>query len=391
MSRFIPIQDVIRLPLLGNFDHLLRSKGRYLTWAKMVWDDMNLSSMKVAERQFFQVNKRTNSIELPCDFTQLSSVNIVHCGVFYPVYRNQSIVQNDYTEVAAAKDCACEYKCGYQLCNTIKGYEAIKTVMCDELPNGDPISFTCIERKAIDGNGFLYTSTQSPLRIYHSGVWVDTVLHTEETKLCKVQVDKNGCCCDTDENVDLVCNACVSGNDNIPFGGDANNPPSLKDNKWIYYCDRKSDFFSVQCGNYANGLRDECRNIYNISELGNRLIFPHDFGYDRVMIRYYVNPDLNNMQIPRIAVDTFIAGLKWFDVKWNDNPKMQALEPKYAQTYAKMKFGLLRELNKYRIAELAKIIAPKKYLPQTTLGWGAFYYGGAAYGGGYGNSILNSW
>lgn len=381
--------EVLKLPMLGSNDLLMRAKGRYLTWAKWVWEDMNLSSMKIAERQFFQINKRTMTVDLPCDFQQLSSVNIVHCGVFYPVYRNESIRQNDYTEVAAAKDCACEYKCGYELCNTIKGYEAVKMVMCDELPDGTPITFNCIERKAIDGNGFLYTSTQSPLRIYHSGIWVDTILHTEETKLCKVEVDKNGCCCDTEENIDLVCGACSNGNnDNIPFGGDANNPPNPKDNKWIYYCDKKADFFSVQCGNFPRGLHDECRNIYNISELGNRLIFPHDFGFDRVMIRYYVDPDLNNMMIPRIAVDTFIAGIKWFDVKYNDNNKMQALEVKYGQTYAKMKFGLLRELNKYRIAELAKIITPKKYLPQTTLGWGFIYGSGGYYGG---NSILNSW
>lgn len=392
MSRFLPVQEVIRLPLLGNHDYLLRSKGRFLTWAKLVWDDMNLSSMKVAERQYFSINKRTNSIDLPCDFTQLSSVNIVHCGVFYPVYRNESIRQNDYTEVFAAKDCACEYKCGYKMCNTIKGYEAVKTVLCDKMPDGSDISFNCIERKAIDGNGFLYTQTQYPLRIYHSGIWVDTVLHTENTKLCAVEVDKNGCCCDTEENIDRICGACGlnDDNNNIPFGGDANHPPNEKDTKWIYYCDRKADWFSVQCGNYPYGLPNQCNNIYNISELGNRLIFPHNFGFDRVMVRYYVDPDLNNMQIPRIAVDTFIAGLKWYDVKWNDNPKTQALESKYGDRYAVMKFGLLRELNKYRIAELSKIIAPKKSLPQTTLGWGNFYFGSATYGGYDGNN-LNSW
>jgi hypothetical protein len=395
MSRFIPVQEVIKLPMLGSNDLLMRSKGRYLTWAKWVWDDMNLSSMKVAERQYFQINKRTNSIDLPCDFTQLSSVNIVHCGVFYPVYRNESIRQNDYTEVASAKDCACEYKCGYKMCNTIKGYEAVKTVLCDKNPDGSDVSFTCIERKAIDGNGFLYTQTQYPLRVYLSGVWVETILHTENTKLCKVEVDEHGCCCDTEENINNICGACGldDSQDAIPFGGDANNPPNVKDNKWIYYCDNKADWFSVQCGNFSRGLPRECNNVYNISELGNRLIFPHNFGFDRVMIRYYVDPNLNDMQIPRIAVDTFVNGLLWFDKKYSSNAKDQALAAIFERKYALMKFGLLRELNKYRIAELAKIIAPKKYLPQTTLGWGNFYFGSAPYGDGYGygNSILNSW
>lgn len=373
------------LPMLGQRDTLMRSKGRFLTWSKYVWEDMQLSTTKIARRQFFQVDKRKNVVDLPCDFTQLCSVNVVdECGVFYPVYRNESIKLDDYTEVAAAKDCACEYKCGYKLCNTIKGYEAVVSCKSDFLPNGDPIEFTCVDRKAIDAQGFFYEETQYPQRIYLSGVWVDTVLYTEQRKLCKVELDKNGCCCDTDDNVEAVCNSCGINNnsDNLPVGGDANVPPNAHTDKWIYYCNRKADWFSVQCGGYPWGFNRNCNNIYNISELGNRLIFPHNFGYDRVMVRYYSDFNLNDLQIPRIAVDTFVMGLKWFDCKYDDNKR--GLAQSYGQEYAKMKFGLLRELNKYRIAELGKIFTPPKYIPSYVLGRNGYYWGeGNGFGIGY--------
>lgn len=389
MSRFIPVQEAIRLPLLGERDYLQRSKGRYLTWAKWVWQDMELSSVKIARRQFFNINKRTRTVDLPCDFLQLCSVNVIdHCGVFLPVYLNDRL-HDDMTDVAAAKDCACEYKCGYKLCNTIKGYEAIQTVKSDYLPNGDPIEFNCVDRKAVDANGFLYTETQSPLRIYESGIWTDTILHTEQTKLCEVTVDKNGCCCDTEENINNVCNSCgITDCDyQPPLGGTANVSPEPQDNTWIYYCNTKMDWFGVQCGNYPHGYNRNCNNIYNISELGNRLIFPHNFGYDRVMIRYYADVNLNDLQIPVIAVDTFIMGLKWFDNKYSNNPAQLALADKFGRQYALMKFGLLRELNKYRIAELAKIFTPPKYIPSYTLGRYDQYV--VWYGNGYDNNAQN--
>ena len=368
MSRYININDAIKLPMLGGNDYLMRSKGRFLTWSKYVWQDMNMQSVKIARREMFTINKRTRTIDLPCDFTQICSVNIMDdCGVFYPVYRNNSVKVDDIVDIPADKDCACEYKCGYKLCNLIKGYEAISSVKSDYLPNGTAIDFTCVDRKAIDDNGFLYEQIQYPIRQYLSGVWVDTILHTEDKKLCKVEVDENGCCCDSEANIESVCNSCgIAGNDyQPPVGGTSMIPPNGNTDTWIYYCNSKLDWFSVQCGCYPNGIKKECNNIYNITELGDRLIFPHDFGHDKVMVRFYADVNLNNLEIPMVALDTFIMGLKWWDARFDD--KKQNLAQVYGRQYALMKFGLLRELNKYRIEELGKILTPPKYIPSNTL------------------------
>jgi hypothetical protein len=354
--------------MLGNYDIQQRSKGRMLTWAKMVYEDMNLSTLKIAQRSIFKINKRTNSINMPCDSSQISSVNIMFKGVTYPVFRNDKL-HDDIVDSAAANDCGCEKKCNYNLCNLIKGYEAIVSTKSDFLPNGNPISFTCVDRKSVDSQGFFTEETQYPQRIYISGVWTDTVLHTETKKLCKLDIDEQGCVCDTEENLDKCCESCGI-NELIPHGGTANiSPDNNTKDTWIYYCDSKKDWFSTQCG----FPRHKCdfNNIYNISELGDRLIFPADFGFDEVMIRWFSNPNLKDMEVPLIAVDTFIAGLKWFDVKYND--KAQALEPKYATTYARMKFGLLRELNKYRIAELKMILTPPIHVDGTIVSRRGYY------------------
>lgn len=363
MSRFIPIVEAVKLSLLGNNDILQRDKGRMLTWAPHVFHDLELTTIKAPTRQVIQINKRTNSIDLPCPFDQLSSVNVIDdCGVIYPVYKNNTI-NRGLVEISAPKDCACEYKCGYQLCNTVKGYEAVTTVKSDKLPNGEDISFTCIDRKAIDSNGFFYEEIQYPQRIYEDGVWVNTVLHTQTRELCKVEIDNNGCICDTDGNIDALCNCCGINTCNpgdICYGGTSMTPPNENCDTWIYYCNSKADWFSMQCGCFPN-WRKECNNIYNLSELGNRLEFPANFGFDKVLIRFYQDVNLQNLQIPFIAIDTFIMGLKWWNVRFDD--KKQPLAVKYESDYSKLKWGLIGELNKYRIAELKMILAPTTFVP----------------------------
>lgn len=377
MARFIKVIDAVNLPMLGNDDLQMRSKGRLLKWAPYVYEDMNMASIKKAKREVFFISKRTNTVDLPIGAI-LSSVNLIdHNGVIHPVYRNDRL-HNDLIDIPADKDCACEHKCGYRLCSTIKGYEAITSTKSNFLPNGTPISFVCVDRKAVDSNGFFYEEVQEPLRVYLSGVWTDTILHTEQKKLCKLEVDHNGCPCDTEENVNHVCQACrIKTGDGmhqeIPVGGDAESfchDPNVK--QWIYYCNTKMDWLGVQCGRFP-ACYNEANNIYNLNEAGNRLIFPHNFGWDRVMVRFYIDPKLFDMEIPFTSVETFVMGLKAWDTKFND--KKQALAGNYEAKYSRMKFGLLKELNKYRIAEIGKIIAPPIHIPSYSTNHGFGYYG----------------
>lgn len=359
MATFIPVTEAVELPLLANDDYLKRGKGRLLKWSKYIFEDLNLDVLKKTTREYFNINKRTNSIDLPCNIDEVSSVSVVAPnGTIYPVWVNGRL-HKDIVDVAAEKDCACEYKCGHKLCNLIKGYEACVSTKTDKLPNGDDISFTCVDRRGLLGEMF-YEERQYPLRVYESGIWVDTILYTEKKELCTVELDVNGCVCDTDQNMEKLCNTCVDDSDKIPHGGTSTEPPYPDAKRWSYYCNSILNWFSVQCGSVER-FKDSYNNIYNITDSGNRLIFPANFGFSKVLVRYYKSQNLKDLQIPMIAVPTFILGLKWWDTRFND--KMQNLAVKYESDYTKSKWGLLGELNRRRIAEFRMITTPPVFMP----------------------------
>lgn len=364
MPTFLNIEEVIELGLLGNNDLLQRNKMRLLKWAKFVNEDLKLSVFKMPERRYFQIDKRTNSITLPCEYTQLSSINVVdRHGHFYPVWKNDRLT-GDIVDVAAGKDCSCEHNCGYKSCNTIKGYEAVTEIIQEYMPNGTLTSFTCVSRKTVDKSGYLVEQKQYPQRIYESGVWVNTILYTETIRMCKVEVDDNGCVCDSDSNIEALCGTCCNDSSVIPFGGTADNPPCEGVETWKYYCNSKMDWFGVQCGQDVH-----CHNpfnmVYNISEDGNRIIFPSNFGFDKVLIRFYQTSKTNEIQVPLIAVPTYILGLKYWDVRFDDTK--QNLAQLYSQQYTQSQWGLFSMLNRRRIAEWRMILTPPVCVPSYTI------------------------
>ena len=377
MPRFEPVSDVVDSLCLRSGDILRKNRGLYLDVAQDVWNDLNETTLRISKRlkmpvrKEYSINKRTNSIDMECDFLKLSSVSVMDRGIIYPIYRNRNI-SNDIVEVPAEKNCACEHDCGYQLCNLIQGYVATQSVQSDVLPNGTPVSFNCVNRIVTDRKGVVYQENQYPKRIYTNGVWTDTILYTEQTKMCECEIDDNGCICDTEANINNVCNSCaINFNSNIgksvsgtympPVGGTASCPPNPNDNEWIYYCDNKMDWFGVQCGCEPRGFRAGCANVYNIGETGNRLVFPSNFGFDKVLVSYYADIDLGELMIPYIAKQAFMKGLQYFAADSNDKKAQSAAA--YGQQYSRYKWGLFLELNKYRSVELGNAISPRAKVP----------------------------
>jgi len=381
MSNLIGVEKIVDDLCLRSGDILKRNKGLYLSCASDVWNDLNESVLKMAKRiavplrSVFVINKRTNSIDMPCDYLRICSVNAIDKhGVFYPIYRNDKIT-DELIDISGSGN--CENGCNHYLCNTIKGYESVRSTKTDFLPNGETISFDCLDKKGVLGDYF-YTETQFPLRVFVSGVWVDTILRTEQTKMCKLEMDDKGCIKDTPSNFDSLCTDCGINSDSvIPYGGNADSPPlNTNPSQWIYYCNTKADIFSAQCGGYPHHLTCESNRIYNISELNNRIIFPHNFGFDKVMIRYYSNVELSNIQVPYMAKECFMTGIQYFSATNND--MKQQLANVYGVKYSKQKKGLLLDLNKYRISELQMILTPPIYIPsfiERNFGW----YGGGNY------------
>lgn len=377
MARFEPVMEVIDSLCLRSGDTMRRKKGLFLDVANDVWNDLNETTLRVAKRVLipvrkeFQVNKRTNAIDMPCNFNRLASVNIIdECGTIHPVYRNLSI-HDDIIDVPAEKNCACEHNCGYKLCNTIKGYVSVQTTQSDTLPNGNPISANCISRIAVGKNGVVYKEEQFLERVYTNGIWTDTIVQTKSYTLCECETNEHGCLCDTEENISRVCASCgIRGmEDNIAprnhsecVGGTAMCPPDPNCNEWTYYCDNKMDWFTVQCGcDGRRGIRRDFHNVYNIGENGKRLVFPSDFGFEKALVRFYEDVSLENLVIPYIAKETFMTGVLWF--AYEHNADMAQVAQMYGQQYSRQKWGLFNELNKMRISELGNTIAGQSYIP----------------------------
>lgn len=366
MARFYTIDEVVDDLCLLSGDIFRRNKGLYLSVAKDVFNDMNEDVLKLSDRiklpvrRFFNVDKRTNSIDIPRNTLKINSVSVVdRNGCFHPVYRNDNI-SDDIVDVDLAQNSGCN-KCNNRLCNTIKGYEAVESEKTDYMPNGDPVIFKCVDRKAVDGQGFFYSETQYPLRVYESGVWTDTILYTEQKKLCEVEVDNNGCIIETDSNVNNICTSC--GIDVMAYGGNSNEAPCNNPaaNTWTYHCASVMDMFNVQCGGYPYGIRGTYNNVYNISELGDRIIFPATFGWETVMVRFFEDITLKNLKIPYLAKSCFMTGLQFYSTQYHD--KKQKLSQVYEQKFTKQKWGLLLEMNKYTILESKEIFTPQVHFP----------------------------
>src|SRR5271170_726830 len=237
MGRFEHIDSITDSLCLRSGDLPRRNKGIYLDCANDVYLDLNLTTIKMTKRELFQVNKRTNSVDLPSNNMGVFEVSVMdHKGAIWPMYLNDSIYR-DIPQVSAAKNCACENQCGYSLCNLVKGYEAVVSTQSDILPNGSPVSFQCINRVSIGKNGIVYKETQGIQRVFTNGVWTDTILVTTSTEMCQCEIDVNGCICDTEQNENSLCLALgLPTNDGIPFGGDANSfygNPNV--NTWRYF------------------------------------------------------------------------------------------------------------------------------------------------------------
>lgn len=376
MAKVYPIEEVVESLCLRSGDIQMRNKGLYLEVAKDVWEDMNEGTLKIGKRikipyrQQFCVDKKTNSINIP-EALRISSIHYAdQYGCFWPIYRNDTI-EDDIVDLGEAeRNCACEHKCSSALCNSIKGYEAVVTDKTDYLPNGEAITFSCVDKKIVDAQGFLYEQTEYPLRVYISGVWTDTVKHTETKTLCQVDVDENGCVCDTIENLDRVCNAChISSSaccptdSDIVYGGNSSMPPTCvpEAQTWMYQCASRMEWWNVQCGGYPYRCGNGFSNIYNINVAGSRVLFPYNFGWDNIMVRFYEDIQLRDIKVPYMAKECFMTGMQYFSVCHHD--KKQNLAAVYGDKYSKQKWGLFGDLNKLTQAELKTIFAPQAYWP----------------------------
>ena len=340
VSGFVSLVEVVEDACFAMDDYLLRNKLKFLRLGKRVWnDDLNLNSVKMPVRQFFNIDKTTNTIKMPCDYHRLSGVSWQDKnGQFHPMYRNDKLT-DDIVDIKSKNNCLCD--CGGTLCNLIKSYESISEQVTVSTPNGGEESFTTYFIKGIDDNGWYYETKQYPQRVYVGGQWTSNELVTEKRELCKLELE-DGCPTDCEANVESVT-SCGCRTELVRITS-----------KLDYYMMETGTWFSRDCG---------FNNIYNITEEGDRLIFPSDLPIDKVLVRFYKVNDLKDIRVPIVARATMISGILFENMRFKTDRESVLLTREFGQRYANQKFALVNELNPYNSAEKNAIMSPVAYIP----------------------------
>lgn len=329
----------------------MQNKLRYLSFAKDIWyNDMNLTSVKDVERIILTINKKTNTVNLPCVSSLVSGVYVIgKYGEFYPIFRNERL-HNDIIDLAAIDD--CEDECNGKLCNMINNYEPVVENIESKMPDGSSKIFRCVTKKMYDVNGDYYEENQYPQRIYTDGVWTDTIVHTEKRFLCKLELDKKGCVKECEDNYYKVLNSgCYSECKSLY-------EPTEVGIKCIINPEAK-DLYGWECG--YNFSIFNINNVYNINSEGDRLIFPNNFVFRKILVRYYVDLPLKDIKVPSIAKEAIMTGIKYYDTLL-DEKKIQ-INHIYSQKYAKMKGGVMSMLMKVNSDQQRMIITPPIIIP----------------------------
>ena len=352
MSKFISLEDVVKTACLIEKDFQMQNKMRYLAFAKDIWhNDMNLTTVKDVDRVILEIDKRTNTVKLPCHNKLVSGVYVIgKYGEFYPVFRNERL-HDDIVDISTTDD--CDWHCCNKLCNMIRNYEPITEYIESEMPDGSIETFKCITRKGYDSYGNYYEEKQYPQRIYNDGTWVNTEVVTEKIELCKLEIDKKGCIKECDENYHAVIKHGCYGSCPTLYEIKAEVGSSCIINP------AAKDLVGWECG--YNFSAKNLNNSYNITTNGDRLIFPHDFAFKKVLVRYYQDIKLNDIKIPSIAKEAMMVGIKYYDTLL-DESKVR-INQVFAEKYARMKGGVMAMLNKLNKDQQRLALTPPVTIP----------------------------
>lgn len=303
---------------------------KYRSVVMDVWRDLKLYAIKYTKRAFFQVDKKTNSIIMPDDFLFRSSISVLdECNKIQILSINQE-VSDDIIDISLDHDCHCECGCKSDLCGQIKSYEAIVEDTQELMPDDTYQTFTSVTRKRMDAGGRFVVEKTFPVRVYSDGEWTGVELKTEIEELCYLDTNPCGCVKPTKENECKVNDCC------------------------------NADIFKTECGSYLCPTPGAL--AYNISEEGNRIVFPSTFNYDKALVRYYAEDKMSEIRVPLIAKKAFIHGVKSFIMPFDDGQPLWRIRL-FDKYYTDSKADLFTLLNRFSMKELKQVLSPKRIMP----------------------------
>lgn len=324
------VDDFIKSLLIRTEDTGGVKKLKYKSLALEVYRDLNLHTLKYVKRVLLSIDPNTKSVVAPDDFLLLSSLsNLDECNKFQPILINKNIT-GDIIDMSMDKNCHCECGCKGDLCGHLRNYELIEEESVEDMPDESTQTFTSTTRKRIDADGRVYIERTFPTRIYQDGTWIGVQLKTENEELCKLEVKECGCPADTEDNICKI-NACCN-----------------------------ADHYAIDCGDCLCGF--ESKTGYNVNMDGRSYSFPSGAEFDKVLMRYYYEPNIRDLRIPVIAKSTFLRGLKALEAEFDEKQPQWRIRD-YKRAYEDSKYDLGNDLRRFTITQLYNVLTPERRMP----------------------------
>lgn len=327
------MDEVIKGILGREGDTLGTNYLKYLTAANDVYIDLNLHAMRMTKREWLHVDNRTKSIKKPDGCLLACSISVIdHCGNLVPLIVNTNL-KSDIVDISQDKDCHCECGCSSELCGNIKNYELMTEVISAKKPDGTTYPFVATTRKKINRDGSLVIERVFPQAKYVNGVWTETSLVTDEEFLCKLEMEECGCVKQTPQNIEAVHACC-------------------------------GERFYDECGRTFHHCCETHDPTFNVSEGGDRIIFPSGFMYEKVLFRFFYDAPTPKLLVPVVARRAIMYGIKEDLEVFDRKPSMQKANM-FSSKYTIEKTRMQKLFTRYSLKEFYdKVVGRNIRMPQ---------------------------
>lgn len=320
-------KEIVDSLLIRTKDKLGINRADYTSYLKDIWKKLNLKGIKESKRILIRVNRKNNSVEVPDDYFQFSTIYVFDdCGKIVPLAINTNLSE-EIVDLSRQKGCDC----GCDLCAQVSNYEAIEEVVPATMPNSSVEYFTKRIVKKVNADGSYIQEITEPQQIFLNGAHTETKLVTSSEYICKLDVADNGCVLDTEENKTKIYGQCG-------------------------FVDLRHE-----CG--CPTLPDECNGAaqYNISDDGKRIILPSNYQHDYIILRYYFDKKTKDIEFPWVSKSLVMDEMYWAHIEYD--PKV----PRYVKIDIKNSIAqklqtMLSDITRMTMSEMYKMVSPKKHL-----------------------------
>jgi hypothetical protein len=336
------LTNVIKSLLIREGDIIGQNFRKYYEIAKDVYRDLNLYAVRTSKRYLIEIDPNTNSVAVPNDLILISSVSIIdNCGQIVPLILNRNL-SDEYIDINLDKDCDCTCNCKDQLCGLLKNYEVVYTDQAAPMPDGSIQVFRLFSRKTIYPNGDYYREWNEPVALYEDGVHTQTVLTEYKEFICKLIVKPCGCVKDCAENRQNLSDCCGTG------------------------------YLVTECGCNCCPPDFPCET-YGMTQMGDRIYFNSNADFTHVLVRGFVDNDINSnneIMIPLVAKTALLRGIKFEQLTYEKGLGYTAMAIQrqllqFERLFKEERKRLFRLLNRWSLKEFYETVVPVRRYPHT--------------------------